>query len=104
MEDYFLGKSLLKSLIMDSGQNPIEPARLGCKIFHGPYVSNFMEIYEYLKTLGVAKQINGSEELSLSIVEELKEDKAKNEEIAVKIQNYGQNVFNNVIIELKKYI
>ena len=63
-----------------------------------------MEIYEYLKTLGVAKQINGSEELSLSIVEELKEDKAKNEEIAVKIQNYGQNVFNNVIIELKKYI
>jgi len=100
----FLGKSLIKSLIMDSGQNPIEPARLGCKIFHGPYVSNFMEIYEYLKTLGVAKQINGSEELSLSIVEELKEDKAKNEEIAVKIQNYGQNVFNNVIIELKKYI
>ena len=100
----FLGKSLIKSLIMDSGQNPIEPARLGCKIFHGPYVSNFMEIYEYLKTLGVAKQINGSEELSLSIVEELKEDKAKNEEIAVKIQNYCQNVFNNVIIELKKYI
>ena len=38
------------------------------------------------------------------IVEEFKEDKAKNEEIAAKIKNYGQNIFNNVIIELKKYI
>ena len=100
----FLGKSLSKSLIMNSGQNPIEPARLGCKIFHGPNVTNFIEIYEYLKTLGVTKKVNNSDELSLSLVEEFKEDKAKNDEISAKIQNYGQNIFNNVIIELKKYI
>ena len=100
----FLGKSLVKSLLMDSGQNPIEPARLGCKIFHGPNVSNFVEIYEYLKTLGITKEINSSDELSLSLVEEFKEDKAKNHQIGAKIENYGKNVFNNVIIELKKYI
>ena len=100
----FVGKSLSKTLIMNSGQNPIEPARLGCKIFHGPNVSNFIEIYEYLKMLGVTKEVNNSDELSLSLVEEFKEDKAKNDEIAKKIQNYGQNIFNNVIIELKKYI
>ena len=100
----FLGKSLVKSLAMDSGQNPIEPARLGCKIFHGPNVSNFVEIYEYLKTLGITKEINSSDELSLSLVEEFKEDKAKNREIAAKIENYGQNILNNVIKEIKKYI
>ena len=100
----FLGKSLVKSLVMDSGQNPIEPARLGCKIFHGPNVSNFVEIYEYLKTLGITKEINSSDELSLSLVEEFKEDKAKNHQIVAKIENYGKNIFNNVIIELKKYI
>ena len=100
----FLGKSLVKSLIMDSGQNPIEPARLGCKIFHGPYVSNFLEIYEYLKTLGITKEINSSDELSLSLVEEFKEDKAKNNLITEKIENYGQNILNNTIKELKKYI
>jgi len=44
------------------------------------------------------------DELSLSLVEEFKEDKAKNDEISAKIQNYGQNIFNNVIVELKKYI
>ena len=100
----FVGKSLSKTLIMNSGQNPIEPAKLGCKIFHGPNVTNFTEIYEYLKTLGVTKKVNNSDELSLSLVEEFKEDKAKNDEISAKIQNYGQNIFNNVIIELKKYI
>ena len=89
---------------MDSGQNPIESARLGCKIFHGPNVSNFIEIYEYLKTLGITKEINNSDELSLSLVEEFKEDKAKNHQIAAKIENYGQNILNNVTVELKKYI
>ena len=100
----FLGKSLVKSLEKDSGQNPIEPARLGCKILHGPYVSNFAETYGYLKKLGVAKKINNSNELGLSLVEELEIDEPKNQEIAGKIENYGENILNNVIIELKKYI
>ena len=100
----FVGKSLAQTLIMNSGQNPIEPARFGCKIFHGPNVRNFVEIYKYLETLGVTRKVNNSEELSLSLVEELKENKAKNHEISTEIQKYGQNIFNNVIIELKKYI
>ena len=100
----FVGKSLANTLITNSGQNPIEAARLGCKIFHGPNISNFTEIYEYLKTSGVTKEVKNSEELSLSLVEEFNEDKTKNDEIATKIQNYGQNIFNNVIMELKKYI
>ena len=100
----FLGKSLATSLIKDSGQNPIEPARLGCKIFHGPYVSNFAEIYKYLNKLGVTKEINSSNELSISLVEEFKDDKPKNLEISDKIENYGQNILNNVTMEIKKYI
>ena len=78
----FVGKSLAKNLIINSGQNPIEPAKLGCKIFHGPNVTNFTEIYGYLKTLGVTNEVKNSDELSLSLVEEFKEDKSKNDEIA----------------------
>ena len=100
----FVGKSLSKNLITNSGQNPIEPARLGCKIFHGPNVNNFIEIYGYLRSLGVTKEINSSDELSLSLVEEFEKNDSKNEEIVVKIQNYGHSIFNNVILELKKYI
>ena len=100
----FLGKSLVKSLKEDSGQNPIEPARLGCKILHGPYISNFVEAYNYLKTLGITREINNPDEMSLLLLEEFKKDEEKNYEISTKIENYGQNILNNVITELEKYI
>jgi len=100
----YVGKSSVEALAKNSGQNPIEPARLGCKIFHGPNVSNFFEIYEFLSEMGVTKAVNNSDELSLLLVEEFKQDNVKYYEISSKIQNYGQNVFNNVILELKKYI
>ena len=100
----FVGKSLSQNIIKNSGQNPIEPARLGCKIFHGPNISNFSEIYEYLNTLGVTKEVNSKDQLSLSLVEEFRNNRAKNHEIIEKIQSYGQNIFDSVIIELKKYI
>ncbi len=100
----FVGKSLVKNLIKNSGQNPIEPARLGCRILHGPNITNFNEIYSYLKELKVAKVVNNSEELSQSLVDEFKEDKVKSNEITNKIKSYGQNIFDNVTLELKKYI
>ena len=45
----FMGKSLLKHLKNEAGQNPIEAAKYGCRIFHGPYVYNFQEIYDILE-------------------------------------------------------
>ena len=100
----FLGKSMVENLKKDSGQNPIEPARLGCTIFHGPNVNNFDEVYEFLKSLGIANKVTSSEELSQSLVEELKKDKEKNEDILKKIENYGSNTLNNVLREIKIYI
>ena len=100
----FLGKSLIKSIAKDSGQNPIEPSRLGCKIFHGPYISNFNEVYEYLKSLNITKEINNFEELSQSLVEEFKNDKEKNDQIIQKIENHGLNILNSVLKEIKIYI
>ena len=54
----FIGKSLLKNLILVGGQNPIEAAVNGCKIYHGPYVYNFAEIYKYLNEINVTKKVN----------------------------------------------
>ena len=33
----FIGKSTIKKIENKSGQNPLEAAYLGCKIYHGPY-------------------------------------------------------------------
>ena len=46
----FVGKTLLEKLKKDSGQNPIDAARLGCKVYHGPFIYNFKEIFEILKS------------------------------------------------------
>ena len=100
----FIGKSLVNTIKKNSGQNPIEAARLGCKILHGPNVSNFGEIYDYLKTLRITKLVNDTDELSISLVEKFEENKDKDDIITKKIHNYGENIFNNVILELKKYI
>ena len=96
----FLGGSLIKR----GGQNPIEPSRSGCKIFHGPNVNNFKEIYAYLKSLGLANEISNMKDLAQSLVEEFNKDEENYNKIIEKINNYGQNILNNVISDIKKYI
>jgi 3-deoxy-D-manno-octulosonic-acid transferase len=45
------------SLVGHGGQNPIEAARLGAAILHGPHVWNFAEIYGVLDAAGGAEQV-----------------------------------------------
>ena len=51
------------SLVPHGGQNPIEPAKLGASIVHGPHVFNFTDVYEALDRAGGARQANSSEQL-----------------------------------------
>ena len=53
-------------------RNPIDAAKLGCKIYHGPYVKNFNEIYEYLNILKISKKIRNEDELFEELIEDLK--------------------------------
>jgi 3-deoxy-D-manno-octulosonic-acid transferase len=46
------------SLIQHGGQNPIEPAKLGAAVLHGPHVWNFAEIYQALDGAGGALRVN----------------------------------------------
>ena len=96
----FLGGSLIKH----GGQNPIEASRLGCKIFHGANVTNFVETYEYLKSLNATKLIHTPNDLNQSLVEEFETNNQNKYELKEKINNYGLNILNNVIKDLKKYM
>ncbi len=58
-KNIFLGGSLIKH----GGQNPLEAARYGCKILHGPYISNFKEIYKFLNKKNFSEKIINHEEL-----------------------------------------
>ena len=52
------------------GQNPIDAAKLGCKIYHGPYIYNFNEIYELLKK-DIAHLVETCDELSINLINDL---------------------------------
>ena len=73
----FIGKSIVPRLKHDSGQSPIDAAKLNCKIYHGPYVSNFKELYEILKINKISHKIDNYLELSKKLILDLKENQKK---------------------------
>jgi len=52
------------SLIRHGGQNPIEPAKLGAAILHGPHVWNFTDLYDALDAAGGAQPVDDAERLA----------------------------------------
>jgi 3-deoxy-D-manno-octulosonic-acid transferase len=56
-----------KSLAVGGGQNPAEPAQIGCALILGPDMSNFREIATELITAGAACQIDDLDALASTV-------------------------------------
>jgi 3-deoxy-D-manno-octulosonic-acid transferase len=59
----FMGKSLAAG----GGQNPIEPAKLGCAVLHGPSIDNFAEVYAALGAAKAAARVNDAGALARAV-------------------------------------
>jgi len=90
----FLGGSIVNK----GGQNPLEPARYGAKIFHGPYIDNFRDVYDFLGQMKVSKKILKPVEIVNSSI-----NKDNTTKIS-KIKNLGNKIFINTVKELDKII
>ena len=104
-ESVFIGKSLMKKLSSVGGQNPIEAAKLGCKIYHGPYTYNFREIYELLNRYKISEQIDSE----IDLAEKLKIDfdnnlKIKNQNAIKNINELGEDILDKTFQHIKRYI
>ncbi|HEY0300026.1 MAG TPA: 3-deoxy-D-manno-octulosonic acid transferase, partial [Rhizomicrobium sp.] len=55
------------SLVRHGGQNPIEPAKLGAAILHGPYVWNFADIYQALDRAQGAAEVADADRLTAAL-------------------------------------
>jgi len=90
----FLGGSIINR----GGQNPLEPARFGTKILHGPDVGNFKEVYHYLDKLKISSKVKTPSECSNSIIFKKNMKKVK------KMKILGKNILKNTLNELDKSI
>tara|TARA_Y100000591_G_scaffold225456_1_gene196577 strand:+ start:1083 stop:2333 length:1251 start_codon:yes stop_codon:yes gene_type:complete len=90
----FLGGSIIKR----GGQNPLEAARFGANIIHGPNVDNFKDVYKFLKSLKVSNKVNTVRQLVSSI-------KFKKNKIAsIKIKKIGEKILKKTIKQLDNLI
>ena len=99
----FIGKSIIEKLKPVGGQNPIEAARYGCKVYHGPFVYNFKEVYEYLNKKDICFQIEDKNDLAKKIILDLQESKIKNLKNIEKIHNIGDKILEQTINEISNY-
>ncbi len=94
----FIGKSIHAF----GGQNPLEAARFGNRIIHGPNIENFEEVYEFLKKHGISSKINSYKDLKNLIV---KFERKKNcsQQIIKKLTHTGNQILINNEKEINKY-
>ena len=101
----FIGKSMIKKLAKVSGQNPIEAAKLKCKIYHGPYVYNFKEIYDLLKSYEISEEVNDEKELYEKLTRDLKKTEDDDEDKTANIINdMGQKILDKTTEEINKFL
>ena len=90
------------SFIKHGGQNPLEPARMGNFILHGPNIENFKEIYDFLGKLKISNKTDNIEEMKKLINSKLKLKYSK--KIQKKLEIQGNRILKENLNELCKYI
>ncbi len=98
-KNVFLGGSLINH----GGQNPLEAARYGCNILHGPNISNFREIYNFLKKNGISTKIS-NKKMMISTLKKFFNKKSGSKKIEKKLNKIGQNILENTYKEINPII
>ena len=96
-KNIFLGGSL----IMHGGQNPLEATRYGCKVLHGPNISNFREIYKFLDKKNLSRKINNQDQLINYIIKYFN-SKNNSKKIIKDLHLIGIDILNKTYKEMNK--
>ena len=70
--------------------------KYNCKLYHGPYVSNFKDIYKILNENGISKQIKSYADLSENLLEDLQKTD-KNNDIPSSLKDLGQKTLDDTL-------
>ena len=99
----FIGKSMDRKLKNESGQNPIEAAKLNCKIYHGPFVNNFKDIYKILEVNKISKQIENFEGLCSNLFLDFENLNMKNKNANL-IDDLGRQTLKETMVLINNFV
>ena len=94
----FMGKSIHAY----GGQNPIEAARLGNRIIHGPNIENFVEVYKFLEKHRISTKIKSYKDLEKLVIK-FNRKKNYSNQIIKKLAYTGKQILLNNEKEINKY-
>ena len=100
----FIGKSTIKKLENVGGQNPIEAAKMGCKIYHGPFIYNFKDVYLLLSKKNVSKQVNNYRELAENLISDFNSPKDNNSSFISFVKHLEQKILNESMEKINLFI
>ena len=81
------------SIVNHGGQNPLEPARFGCKILHGPNIQNFTEVYRLLNKENLSFKFYNTNQLAKSVNQSLNKNINFSKKVT-KLKKIGSNILN----------
>ena len=90
------------SLISHGGQNPLEPARTGNFILHGPNTQNFHEVYNMLSRLKISTKVNNANQIEKIVIKNIKFKQPLN--VIQKLNLKGNTILKKNLNEINKYI
>ena len=96
-KNIFLGGSLIEH----GGQNPLEATRYGCKVLHGPNVSNFREIFRFLNKKKLSKKISNQDQLINCVIKYFN-SKNNSKKIIEDLHLIGMEILNKTYKEINK--
>ena len=90
------------SLVPHGGQNPLEPARMGSYILHGPNIQNFKEVYNMLSKLNISSKINSVFNMKKIVNKKIKYKQPL--KASKKLNLIGNNILKKNLNEINKYL
>ena len=91
------------SIINHGGQNPLEPARFGCRILHGPNIQNFTEVYSLLNKNNLSHKFYNTNQLA-TLVDKLFGKNINTFKKVSKLKKIGSNILNHTFVEINHYL
>ena len=90
------------SLVPHGGQNPLEPARMGSYILHGPNIQNFKEVYNMLSKLNISSKVNSVFNMKKIVNKKIKYKQPL--KASKKLNLIGNDILKKNLNEINKYL